>query len=118
MSVHRITTGDTLTPLGAQLVQPDVNGNLVAVSLAGLTVKFIMTDSEGDIVVDETETGVTVVTSASGLVQYAFADADVAVAGTYDAWFRVYSGTKFDTYPSDGGSFKVRIIDVIPVVVP
>ena len=120
MSVHRMTAGDSLTPLSVQLTQPDENGNAVAVNLStisSLVIKFIMTDSEGDIVIAETTHGVTIVTAADGLVQYEFEEVDV-VAGEYDAWFRVYSGTKFDTYPSDGGSLKVRVIDVIPVAVP
>lgn len=106
---HRIGIGDTLTPLGCQLKQRDSNGTLTAVNLTGLTVKFSMANSAGTVVVNEATTGVTVVTAASGLVQYDFQTADVATAGTFYGWFTVYSGTEHDTYPAGGHKLVIEI---------
>jgi hypothetical protein len=106
---HSLTVGDTLTPLGCQLKQVTTAGVLSPVSLAGLTVKFKMTDSAGATVVAETTSGVTVVDSATGKVQYDFQAADVAKAGVYYGRFMVYSGTERDTYPI-GNKLVIEIV--------
>lgn len=107
--VHKISVGDTLTPLAVQLKQKDSNGALAAVNLTGLTVKFTMVNSAGTVIVNEATTGVTVTTAASGLVQYDFQAADVVTSGTFYGWFTVYSGTEKDTYPAGGRKLTIEI---------
>ena len=109
MQVHKISLGNTLTPLGCQLRQLGTDGLYAGVNLAGLTVKFTMIAEDGTVVVAETATGVTVVTAATGYVQYDFQAADVDVAGTFYGYFNVYSGTEFDTYPAEERQLKIVI---------
>lgn len=112
MAEHR-TIGDTLTPLGRTLKQRSSTGALTAVNLTGKTVKFLLVAEDGTVVIAETTTGVTVVDATAGQVQYDFQAADIVAitakgAGTYYAWFRVYSGTEFDTFPKGGRKFQVQ----------
>lgn len=44
-----------------------------------------------------------------GGVQYDFQTADVDTAGTFSLYFRVYSGSEFDTFPCDGRKLEVEI---------
>jgi hypothetical protein len=106
---HSLTVGDTLTPLGCQLKQVNASGVLTPVSLAGATVKFKMSDTDGVIVVTETETGVTVVDATTGKVSYDFQAADVDTAGIYYGRFVVYSGLEKDTYPI-GNKLVIEIV--------
>ena len=108
---HTITVGDTLTPLGAQLLQRDSNGALSAVDLTDKTVKFFMVDEDGTDVVAETTTGVSVTDATSGQVQYDFAPADVDTAGTFYGWFRVYSDDEYDTYPAGGRKLCILMVE-------
>lgn len=109
---HKIHVGDTLTPVGKQLKQKGTNGVLGAVNLNGVTVKFTMVNEAGVKVVDASETGVTVTDAANGKVQYDFQAADVANAGTFKAYFHVYSGGERDTFPAEGEEFLVIIQDI------
>ena len=106
---HALAVGDTLTPLGCQLKQLGTTGTLAAVNLTGLTVKFTLVDSTGTVIVNEATTGVTVTDAANGKVQYDFQTGDVDTAGTYYAWFTVYSGTEHDTYPVGGRKLVIEI---------
>lgn len=106
---HEIIVGNTLTPLSAALKQRDSSGALVAVNLTGLIVKFKMVDRLGTIIIAETPTGVTVTDAANGLVEYDFESGNSFPAGDYYAWFTVYSGFEFDTYPASGRGFLIRI---------
>jgi hypothetical protein len=108
--LHIVTLGDTLTPLGVQLVRMDENGVYTPVDLTGLTVKFKMTDYYGADVVVETVTGVSVIDALTGKVQYDFQPADVDTAGDYFAWFMVYNGSERDTFPVDGRTLCVRVV--------
>ena len=108
-SCHKLGVGDTLTPMGRQLKQRDASGVLAVVNLAGLTVKFSMVNEAGLKICNEVTTGVTVTDAANGKVQYDFQTADVATAGTYYAWFTVYSGTEHDTYPIGGRKLVIQI---------
>ena len=108
---HTLTVGDTLTPLAVRLEQPDENGVLSAVDLTDLTVKFFMVDSDGTSKVDETESNVTVTDATAGEVEYDFQDADVDTAGTYWAWFRVYSLAEYDTYPAGGRKLCIVMVE-------
>lgn len=111
MLVHQRTVGDTLSKLAATL-----KADGVEVDLSGRDVKFLMVDADGNVVIAETEVGVTVdadqVTNP-GDVEYDFTDAGVEEGGDYYAYFRVYGlggeSTEFDTYPPEG--IKVIIHD-------
>jgi hypothetical protein len=46
-----------------------------------------------------------------GQVAYAFQTADVDTAGTFWLWFKVFSGSVYDTFPVDGRKLKVLITD-------
>jgi len=108
-TVHKMIVGDTLTPLGVQLLQRNTLGALTAVDLTDRTVKFRMVANDGTVIVDDSETGVTIEDAESGRVSYDFQAADVASAGTYYAWFRVFSGSERDTFPADGRSLSIVI---------
>lgn len=100
MNTHYVQYGDSLTPIGLQLKRKNTSGNLVAVDLTGLTVKVLLTDPAGTIIVEETAVGVTVTSAADGQVSYDLPAGDDALeAGTYFLYSRVYSGTERDTYP-------------------
>jgi hypothetical protein len=109
VEVHKIGVGDTLTPLASQLWQQNASGVLTVVNLAGLTCKFTMVSSAGTVIVNEATTGVTVTDATTGKVQYDFQTTDVATAGTYYAWWTVYSGTEHDTYPVGGRKLVIEI---------
>ena len=106
---HKIHVGDTLTPVAKQLKQKGTNGVLEVVNLTGLTVKFTMVNEAGVKVVDAATTGVTVTDAANGKVTYDFQAADVVNAGTFNAYFHVYSGDERDTFPAEGDEFQVII---------
>ena len=98
MPVHAITEADSLTPLGMQLKQMSA-GRLVVTNLAGKTVKVLVTDEDGQTVVEETTTGVSVTKESQGLISYTF-PTDLE-RGVYLVYARVYGeGDARDTYPS------------------
>lgn len=105
LRVHVIRVGDTLTPLAVELKRPSG----APVDLTGLTIKFKLLNSAGTAVVAETTSNVTVTAATLGRVQYDFQSADVATAGTYYAYFTVYSGSERDTFPVDSRRLVVEI---------
>jgi len=109
ITVHRITVGDTLSPLTVNLQQKNSSGTLADVDLTGKTVKVKGVRDNGDAWITETVTGVTVTDADDGLVQYDFQAADVVTAGLCWIWFVVYSGAEKDTFPADGRGFGVDI---------
>ena len=101
MPVHTVAVGDSLTPLGAQLLQTNTSDALAAASLSGKTVKVTITDKNNTEILAETETGVTVVDTDNAYVKYDLPTGVSALpAGHYFVWFRVYSGDERDTYPA------------------
>ncbi len=110
MNTHTIQYGDSRTPLGAVLKQKNESGVLAAVDLTGVTVKVLIVDADGRVVVAETTTGVTVVDADAGKVSYEFRSGDDALpAGTYYLYFRVYVGTERDTFPVVPKELKVVV---------
>lgn len=107
MPTHTIAKGDSLTPLGVQLKQKDDTGALAVRDLTSKTVKVLVVtdDDEETVVVAETTTGVTVVTAATGKVQYDFPTNNTTLnaGGTFRVYFRVYGSggesTERDTHP-------------------
>lgn len=100
MNTHRVQYGDSLTPLGVQLKQQNEAGVLAAVDLTGKTVVVVIADSTGSVVISETTTGVETTEPGAGKVRYTFPSGqDALQAGTYYLYFRVYQGTRRDTFP-------------------
>lgn len=92
-----IKQGDTLPVLSDTLTYS--NGS--AVNLTGASVNFIMRALTAS--ATTTNAAATIVTPASGTVQYTFTATDSATAGTYMAnWFVTFSGGTTMTFPTDG----------------
>lgn len=103
---HRIV-GDRRIAISAQLKRPD--GSVV--DLSGVTVKFVMYDSEDEIKVAETDTNVTIADATNGKVYYAPDATDVDTEGTYHAYFVVISGGLKEHFPARKGHFRIQIHD-------
>jgi hypothetical protein len=115
MSIIRYehTVGDTLTPLGMEL-QYRVGNEWVPVDLTNKIVTFFMVDEEGQTIVAEPDplaSNVDIDEPEEGKLSYDFAANEVALAGTYYGWCRVYSQGERDTYPGGGRVFKIKIIE-------
>jgi hypothetical protein len=108
--VYDLTYGDSLTPIGVQLKQRNSSGTLSPVDLSGKTVKALVVDADGAAAVAETTTGVVVADEDNGKVSYDFlAGASALAEGTYYLYFRVYSGTERDTYPTAEKGLKIKV---------
>ena len=100
-----IKQNDTSPSLRATL--QDANGNPVDVT--GASVQFHMRSS-GSVIVDAVAS---IVTPASGIVEYSWAPADTATVGSYQAEFEVtYASGAVETFPNTG-YIRVRIRDDI-----
>jgi len=95
--------GDRLTPIAAQLIRPDDT----IVDLTDTTVKFIMYDVSGTLKVAEVDA--TIVSAEDGKVRYRPTADDVDTPGNYNAYFRVYSDAKRDSFPVETGQFRISI---------
>ena len=108
--IHRRRVGDLRTVLPVTLKQADESGVLQAVNLTGLTVQFSMIDAAtGTTKIAATSTGVTVVTAASGTVNYDFSSAGVDTAGIYWGTFRVTQSGETDAFPVASKGLKICI---------
>lgn len=98
MSDFFLKVGDRL-PL-FRVTLKDGNGD--AVDLTGCTVAFSMRE-QGSATKKITAAAATVITAASGIVEYTWAALDVDAAGTYLCEWRVTTGAgKVQTIPNDG----------------
>ena len=104
IQIHRIMVGDRLTPLQVELWR---DGAAVDLTGAGVTFRMVRL---GDGSVKVSDQNATIVTAASGLVQYAFAAADVDEPGEFAAYFLVTSGSSRESFPHDGQRLLVRVI--------
>lgn len=106
MTVY-IKQNDTSPAITAEL--RDADGQ--PVDLSGASVRFHMRKSgQNDVVVDQSAS---VVDSADALVRYAWADADTATAGVYQAEFEVtYADQSIETFPN-AGFILIEITDDI-----
>lgn len=108
--VHRRRVGDTRTVLPVTLQQANESGVLTAVDLTGLTVTFSMVNAAtGATKIAATSTGVSVVTAASGTVNYDFSAAGVDAAGVYYGTFRVTQSSETDAFPVAQKGLKICI---------
>ena len=99
--------GDIQIALAATLTRGD---GTTAVDVTSLTVKFAMYDSQGNVKVAESVTGVTKVVAATGKVSKTFLAADVNTAGTFYAYFITEDASGYqDTFPAKTGELKVTI---------
>lgn len=110
---HERTVGDTLTPIGATLVQRDSSNELAVVDMTNRSAKFTMVSLAGETIVDNADASV-VSPGSNGQVQYDFAASEVAIGGIYYGWFRGYDeqGVEFDTFPAGGRIYRIMIHEV------
>ena len=107
---HRRRVGDTRTVLPVTLQQPNESGVLAAVDLTGKTVQFKMVNAATNAVeIALTSTGVSVVTAASGTVNYDFSGAGVDTAGVYWGTFVVTESGETDSFPVIQKDLKIII---------
>jgi len=107
---HRRRVGDTRTVLPVTLQQPNESGVLAVVDLTGKTVQFKMVNAATNSVeIALTSTGVSVVTAASGTVNYDFSGAGVDAAGVYWGTFVVTEGGETDSFPVIQKDLKIII---------
>lgn len=108
--VHRRRVGDLRTVLPVTLKQPDSNGDLQVVDLTGKSVTFKMVNAaDGTTKIAATATGVTVVTAASGTVNYDFSSGGVDTAGVYWGTFIVTESAETDSFPVAQSELKIII---------
>ena len=109
--IHRRRVGDTRTVLPVTLQQPDSTGAIAAVNLTGLgTPTFSMVNAaDGTTKITATTTGVTVVTAASGTVNYQFSAGGVDTAGVFYGTFIVTESTRTDSIPVAQQGLKIVI---------
>jgi len=92
------------------LQQPNESGVLAVVDLTGKTVSFKMLNAAtGAIEIALTSTGVSVVTAASGTVNYDFSGAGVDTPGVYWGTFVVTEGGETDAFPVIQKDLKIII---------
>ena len=97
--IHRLALGDNFHPLGRRLRR---GANFV--DLTGLTVQIKIKTNLGVVLLDWTDTGITVITpqttsTNTGKVQYDFTSSGIVAAGRYCYWFRVGDGVEWSTFP-------------------
>jgi hypothetical protein len=108
--VHRRRVGDLRTVLPVTLQQPDSTGTLAAINLTALTVTFKMINAAtGATKIAATGTGVTVVTAASGTVNYDFSSGGVDASGVYWGTFLVTESGQTDAVPVRAKDLKIVI---------
>jgi hypothetical protein len=96
--------------LPVTLKQPDSTGDLQVVDLTGKTVTFKMLNAaDGTTKISATSTGVTVVTAASGTVNYDFSSGGVNEAGVFWATFVVTESGDTDSFPVMQQGLKIVI---------
>jgi hypothetical protein len=92
------------------LQQPNESGVLTAVDLTGKTVQFKMVNAATNAVeIALTSTGVSVVTAASGTVNYDFSGAGVDTAGVYWGTFVVTESGETDSFPVRTQDLRILI---------
>lgn len=91
-----IKQNDTSPSLQATLKDAALN----PIDLTGATVRFHMKSVDGTLKVDEV---MTIVTAASGIVQYDWVSGDTDTVGTYYVEFEVtYADASVETFPNNG----------------
>ena len=107
---HRRRVGDTRTVLPVTLQQPNESGVLAVVDLTGKTVQFKMVNAATNAAeIALTSTGVSVVTAASGTVNYDFSGAGVDTAGVYWGTFVVTESGETDAFPVRTQDLRILI---------
>lgn len=108
--IHRRRVGDLRTVLPVTLQQPNSSGTLAAIDLTGLDVTFKMINAaDGTTKIAATSTGVTVVTAASGTVNYDFSSGGVDEAGVFWGTFLVTESGQTDAVPVRQKDLKIII---------
>ena len=74
--------------------------------------RFKVAAAPGDTAVDITDTGTgTHSFYIVGSIQFDFPSAAVASAYTGRGWFTVYTGSEFDSLPTDGAGIRIEVLD-------
>lgn len=108
--IHRRRVGDLRTVLPVTLQQPNSSGTLTAIDLTGLSVTFKMINAaDGTTKIAATATGVSVVTAASGTVNYDFSSGGVDEAGVFWGTFLVTESGETDAVPVRQKDLKIII---------
>lgn len=119
MNTHDVYYGDSLTPIGLKFKRRNTSGDLANVDLTGKTVKVLICDHAGTVVVAETTTGVSVTSVTAGEVSYDFPTGASALdGGTYYLYARVYSGTERDTYPVVSKQMRIVVHEHVVEAAP
>ena len=106
--IHRRRQGDTRTVLPVTLQQPDSIGVLQPVNLTGLSVSFTMVNAATN-ATKVSAASATIVTAASGTVNYDFQSADVDTPGVYWGTFTVTQSGETDAFPVAQKGLKILI---------
>lgn len=110
IQVHYVTDLDSLTPIGRTLKQGGT-----AVNGTGLTLQTKLVNDAGAVIHDWTATGASWVTASEGKAKYDWQSADLTAfqaaqdAAVFWMWFRVASGSEYDTFPHDGRKLKIVV---------
>ena len=107
---HRRRVGDTRTVLPVTLQQANESGVATAIDLTGLSVTFKMVNAAtGATKIAATATGVSVVTAASGTVNYDFSAGGVDEAGIFWGTFLVTESGQTDAVPVERSGLQILI---------
>lgn len=110
LQTHTVQLDNTVTKLSVTLKQPNEAGVLVVTPLTGKTVKVLIINAATfEVILAETDTGVSVVSEAAGTVDYDFAAAAVDEPGIYWVYFNVYTGSEYETFPVEQGNLQLRV---------
>lgn len=109
--VSVLTVGDTLRPLVRRLVTGRPN-EAQPVDLTGLSITFVMVDVEGSVL--KVDAAATIVEAEEGIVSYSWQPEDVDEAGDYAAWFVVEDTGDKQTFPSNGPTEIIRLVEAVP----
>lgn len=104
---HSRAVGDTLSKFAVQVTREGL-----PVNLSGLSAKFVMSDLNGNIIVNEASASIS--NALLGHVEYDFQPSEVDEIGFYRGWFRIYGAGEPDTYPASQEGIIIEIFDTSP----
>ena len=110
--VHERHATDTRTKMFCSLATVNEAGEVVAIDLTGVQVRFKMWNvGTGQVALAETLVGVTVENASAGLVSYDFSSGAVSEAGRYRGFFVITVSGETDHYPAKTDDLIILIDD-------
>ena len=110
--VHKRHATDTRTKMFCSLATVNEAGEVVAIDLTGVQVRFKMWNvGTGEVALAETLVGVTVEDASAGLVSYDFSSGAVSEAGRYRGFFVITVSGETDHYPAKTDDLIILIDD-------